>query len=216
MAGYNHKQAQIVTHEKMLQKQIEEDNLGAEKNPGNLDWFLRSNRKGQDGDKIQEKQLLENREASGDKVIVEKAIDDNTSHLTVRDEKPTSIMDMFIPYEDEFVKAFKAAQEKGRDTAFWDKQVGVQLEKHPKVPSNIQPSQLLVNYEDRIDWDQETIVAKKDEIITALKDADAMLYHVYRTASEEQRDLNSDESQIVHDINSDKIRLIAELHSFQK
>ena len=216
MAVYNNKQAQIVTHEKMLQKQIKKDNLEANDDTGNLDWLLRSDRTGQDGDKIQEKRLKEERKQSESNVILEKSIDAHSSHLTNRDENPTSIMDMFLPYEEEFIKEFKAAQEDGRDTSFWDKQIGVPQEKLPKVPSNVQPSQLLVNYKDREEWDKKTIAAKQDEIVTALKDADAMLYHVYRMASEENRELSAEENQIVHNINSDKIRLIAELHSYSQ
>ena len=44
-----------------------------------------------------------------------------------------------------------------------------------------------------------------------LKDADALIYYIYKVAAQESRDLNDSEKQQLLDIKSSKIRLLAQL-----
>ena len=80
---------------------------------------------------------------------------------------------------------FKAAEDK-KDTTFWDKYVGVQLEgegQPTKVKDNISDSTSQIqNNPDRFKGDNV------DKLVMAsVKDADAMLFHIYAIAAKENR-----------------------------
>lgn len=119
-----------------------------------------------------------------------------------KDEK-TAINAETQKYVDKKEKDYKKAEGKiDTETAFWDKIVGIQLEgEKTKVPNNLP--------------DKGTQLPNKkvseEEIKSLLKDADAMLFHIYATARKQGRDLNSTEKQQVVDINSGKTRLLAQM-----
>ena len=112
---------------------------------------------------------------------------------------------------------FKKAQDSpGKDTAFWDKYVGVQLEgegQPTKVKDNIPASSSqLQNQADRLKGED---VEKM--VMASVKDADAMLFHIHATAAKNGRELNSTEQQQIIDINSGKARLLtADHHTGEK
>ena len=124
-------------------------------------------------------------------------------------------------YDKEKTEAFKKAEGK-KNTAFWDKYVGVQLEgegQPTKVKDNIPASaSQLQNNPERfkrkgIDKDvkEEGLNLKVDKMVMAsIKDADAMLYHIYAGAVNSDRTLNKEEKQQIVDINSGKMRLMVQ------
>jgi hypothetical protein len=94
-----------------------------------------------------------------------------------------------------------------RDTSFWDDYVGKQmLGEEKKQVDNVQPSQLLSNYDSRKEFIEKNPAIKKAS--SFMKDADTLLYGIYRNAAMEGRGLNSLEKQQVIDINSGKIRFM--------
>lgn len=123
-------------------------------------------------------------------------------------------------FDKEKTEAFKKAEKEKRDTAFWDKYVGVQLDgKMKNVDNNIPPStSQLQNSPDRFtgsgtetEGKEEGINLKVDKMVMAsLQDADAMLFHIYATAAKDGRKLTAKEEQQIIDINSGKMRLIAQ------
>jgi hypothetical protein len=110
-------------------------------------------------------------------------------------------------HEEDFKKAQKNSK---NDTEFWDKYVGVQLEEKGrpiKVDNNVPSSgSQLQNNPDRFKGEDITKM-----VMASLKDADAMLFHIYAKASKEGRELSEDENQQINDICSGKIRLAQSL-----
>ncbi len=108
---------------------------------------------------------------------------------------------------DEFKESENSAE---TDTSFWDKYVGVQLEGTgfpTKVDNNVPSSgNQLANNPDK--FKGENVVSK--EVIASIKDADAMLFHIYATVARGGRNLTDDEKQQIIDINYGKRRLIRE------
>jgi len=101
--------------------------------------------------------------------------------------------------EDDFKKAENSSK---KDTDFWDKYTGLSTGKNPitKVVDNIPPSaSQLFNKS-----------AKSEAILSSLRDADSMLFHIYATASQEKRELSDIEKQQITDIDSGKMRLFAQ------
>lgn len=109
-------------------------------------------------------------------------------------------------YDTEHTKAFKDAESQ-KETAFWDKYVGVQLEQDGmpiKIKDNIPSSaSQLPNNPDRFKGDD---VDKM--VMASIRDADAMLFHIYATAHKECRSLTKKEEQKITDINAGKIRML--------
>ena len=104
---------------------------------------------------------------------------------------------------DEYKRAENASK---ADTAFWDKYVGVQLEgKMKNVDGNVPASA------SQLPNNPERFKGKKIDkmVMASLKDADAMLFHIYATAAKESRELTAEETQQVVDIESGKMRLLA-------
>ncbi len=127
-------------------------------------------------------------------------------------------------YNQKHLEAFKKAEGE-KDTAFWDKYVGVQLERDgqpTKVKDNIPTSSSqLQNHPDRFKGSNiddkvknEGLNLKVDKMVMAsIKDADAMLFHIYSLSAKKSRDLSKEEKQQVIDINAGKARLIAQMVS---
>jgi hypothetical protein len=116
--------------------------------------------------------------------------------------------------DDEKTKAYKKAEEEGKkDTLFWDKYVGVQLEgPSTKVDKNLpaSASQLPNNPARFKGKDIEKMV------MASLRDADAMLFHIYASAGKEGRSLTKEEEQQIVDINSGKTRILAQITNQNK
>ncbi len=126
-------------------------------------------------------------------------------------EKTEGIMPINIETEkfhQEKLKKYKKAEEKTKkDTDFWDKYVGLQMEgPTTTVNKNIpkSTSQLPNNPERFKDKNIDKMV------MASLKDADAMLLHIYASAFSENRELTEKEKQQIVDINSGKMRLLGQ------
>jgi len=214
----------VVITEKMLIENNEKLGLEPNEEDGNYNKLLESDRENSVGDKNYEKLLADVRvESSDDKSILESVLNNTKDTMNkLRDEETNvPLMDFakknVVEKEKTYQKAINASDS---DTSFWDKYVGQQLDKDQitKITNNIQSSQLVSNYDTRENFNKENpSIGKKvpvavDEI---LKDADAMLYFIYRTAAEGSRELNDKEKQIITDINSGKIRILSQFKQEQ-
>ena len=171
---------------------------------------------------ITEKQLGEQDKTASTDVILEKQMNKGTgSGFKHRRDDAIPVFEMYKQFEQEYQKKYKEANDKDKlDTMFWDKYVGVQLDADQitKITGNGQHSQLVSNYSSREEFlKSNPEIAKKaikQASIDTLQDADALIYHVYRTVTEEGREeLNEKEKNIVNDINGSKIRIIQNLSS---
>ncbi len=111
-------------------------------------------------------------------------------------------------YMDEQSKKYKDAESAtDSNTEFWDKYVGVQMEEDTKkIDNNVPPS---ASQLPNSAWRFEEGGPKR-MVMASLRDADAMLFHLYATAASEKRNFNEEERQQIIDINSSKMRIIAE------
>ncbi len=148
--------------------------------------------------------------AEAEPSITEAYMDKKEVDFYSKDKK--QVMDINIEtqkYDAKKTEAFKKEEGK-KDTVFWDKYVGVQLEEDgqpTKVKNNISDSaSQLPNNPERFKGD------KVDKMVMAsIKDADAMLFHIYAIAAKGNRNLSKEEEQQIVDINAGKTRLIAQM-----
>lgn len=221
---FNLKQAKkevvIIPMEKMLIKENKEMGLKPAEDSGNLDYLLKDNRKEPDGQEICEKLLEKVRCAKEDVKILEGTLNDAKKAINDMDHRAKTIAKPLMDYskdaENKLEEDFVKASEKNRDTDFWDKFVGDQLlGEDKKIIVNRQPSQLLSNFKTREDFNKENPSIDKKASVELLKDADSMLFYLYKTAATENRELNTAEKQIADDINSGKIRLLAQMNEIE-
>jgi len=157
------------------------------------------------------KQLEAERKNETSFAITEASMDKKEVTSDSKDKK--QVMDINVKteeYNQKHLDAFKKAEnDSKKDTTFWDKYVGVQLEGEGqpiKIKNNISnSSSQLSNQPSRF---KNKEVSKM--VMASLKDADAMLFHIYSIACKEGRNLSSEEKQQITDINSGKTRLIAQ------
>ena len=151
-------------------------------------------------------QLEASRKNNTDVEITEASMDDKIADFKCKHKK--QVMDINVEsrkYIDEQADAYKKAENATKaDTEFWDKYVGVQLEGTMKKIDNNVPASAsqLQNAPDRFKGEK---IEKM--VMASMKDADAMLFHIYATASKESRNLTEEDQQKITDINSGKIRL---------
>ena len=208
-------------YNKMIEDRTKFMDLESEEKSQNINLKLPV--KDKDNTKLTETQLDENRQGKDTLVVAEKAL--NTSKKLYNNKRQnewdTDVMPINLEtekYHQEKTKAYKAAEDaqkktplwNKKDTAFWDKYINVQMIGKPtKIDKNVSNSQLQ-NQEDRYTGLTDATNAKFDKMVLAsLKDADAMLFHIYATASSENRKLNDKEKQMVIDIDSGKHRILA-------
>jgi hypothetical protein len=138
------------------------------------------------------------------------------SELFTQNVRPIDLMNQ--AQEQEHLKAYKAAEQKDRDTSFWDKYVDHTLGGLAgKQIDRMGPSQL-ANHPDRfgkLPTEAAELLKKTpkvEELVTAsLRDMDAMLFHVFYKAASEGRDLNAEERSIVDTVSVDKQELLGKL-----
>lgn len=154
-------------------------------------------------------QLASSRKNETKVEITEAGMDDKITDFKSKDKK--QVMDINVEsrkYIDEHSDAYKKAENVIKaDTEFWDKYVGSQLEGNmKKIDNNISGSaSQLQNVSDRFKGE------KIDKMVMAsIKDADAMLFHIYATVTKENRELTTEEHQQISDIHSGKVRLLAQ------
>ena len=122
----------------------------------------------------------------------------NDSH----DQIPINVLEEKAHQEK--IKAFKNNTLKS-DTEFWDEFV---------TSSDVEPSpSQLHNHTDRFknlsDEDILKNTGVKKMVVASLQDADAMLYHIYRTAASEGREPTKQEIALIDGITADKIRIVS-------
>ena len=151
----------------------------------------------------------ERKNATVEPSITEDHMDKKEVDFKSKEKK--QVMDINVEsqkYDTKKTEAFKEAEGK-KDTAFWDKYVGVQLEgegQPTKVKDNIPASaSQLQNNPDRFKSEKPSKM-----VMAAIKDADAMLFHIYATAARANRKLTSNEEQQITDINAGKMRILAD------
>ncbi len=142
--------------------------------------------------------------------ITEADMDQKEVDFKSKDKK--QVMDINVEtqkYDTKKIKALKAAEGK-KDTAFWDKYVGVQLEgtgQPTKIKDNIPASaSQLPNNPDRFKGEKVNKM-----VMASIKDADAMLFHIYATVAKAGRNINKQEKQQITDINAGKMRIMAQM-----
>jgi len=202
----------FIISDKSLQKNREEMELSSDKQEvvnKNINSSLPI--KNKDNTIPFEKQMEAARKDKKDVSIIEADMRDKEVSVGEKTEGVMPINLKTQEYVEKHTDEFKKAEEETkRDTAFWDKYVGMQLE-GPGFPTKIDKNvplsaSQLENQSDRFKEDKT-----KQMIMASLKDADAMLFHIFATASKEQRNLNDKEKQQITDINAGKTRLLAKI-----
>lgn len=205
------KYAQVTNYDKMLSKQTKDLDLEAKENPTNYNGLLDSDRVGDAVDKTStyENHLSEAREGDDSQVIAEKAMDKATG-LTSRHDDGEPLMDYHKKGEKEQRKAFNASEfNKSKGQRVVDKNPGEQLLEKGNKPmtGNVQPSQLLSNYDTRAEFEKAHKMASKK-----LATADAILYSIYRKAADENRQLTKIENKNIETISKEKSIILAQMH----
>jgi len=193
----------------MLEEQTKDKSLTAEVPSKNINLSMPI--KDKDNTITIEGQI--DRKSEGKPIVTEKALE--TSGKVYNDKRDdawdTSVMPINQASEkldQEKAKSLKAAENEKKDTLFWDKYVGVQMEGEKTTVSRNVPDtgSQLQNNPARFKGE------KIDKMVSAsLKDADAMLFHIYATATQEKRNLTKIEEQQIVDINSGKVRILTAL-----
>lgn len=202
----------VKPYEKMLKDNNDEHDIELPSEPQNYTKMLEEDRKNDPGDEIIEKRLK--REDKTAQTITEDQLDKRKSYIPHRNDLGIPVADMSkknsVKIKDDFAKE---NNKEDRDTKFWDDYVGDQMDEDQitRVSSNDQPSQLLSNFDSREDFRKENPSMKVASAVESLKDADAMLYHIYRTSAEQNRTISETEKNMVSDINNNKALLLAEL-----
>lgn len=104
----------------------------------------------------------------------------------------------------ERIKAFRSSTVKDSETEFWDEFL---------TSADVKPApSQLHNHSDRFKNLSHDDVLKNEGVrqmvVASLQDADAMLYHIYRQAATERRDLSKQELMLVDGITADKIKMV--------
>lgn len=210
--------ASVETNETRLKKQRDSYDASLPEVTGNLNDLLSEDRKDDKGDKTHEGQLEKVRKAEVDRTTDgqlehHKSADFGRKNTEKIVHQGLPINNLALAREQEQIKAYKKVSVKKTDTELWDKFVGEQLDgKSTKQIENNAKSQLH-NHVDRVK--PLTVDNVKDNkklkemVMASLKDADAMLFHIYSTAA--GRDLTKEEKSLVDGINADKVKIMAAL-----
>jgi len=206
MAKFNlKKQSQSVTpYPKRLVKQVDDYDIRAEESK-NYTKLLEPTRKNPEGDKNYEK-LLNDGEKVKTRVESSEKITDGQleADSTQRHDDGVVLMDMAKTVTTD--KDPKAETKK----SFWDAYVGDDIpeDQKTKTVGNTQTSQLLSNYDTREEFEKSNPSIKKNASANQLLAADALLYHTYRVAATENRELNETETKIVERVNKEKMDIL--------
>jgi hypothetical protein len=205
-------------YNKMLEDQNKEMGIAREEDSKNINLSLA--KKDQDATATLEKQMDSNRDGKDTLKVTEKAInEENKVYNERRIESPENVMAINIAAEAHDLKhqdAYKAAENKEKqDTEFWDKYIGQEIEGEKTTVDRNVPKTQLADAPERfkgLDTDVDKVIKYKvpDLVKASLRDADAMLFHIYASAKQENRDVNNKEKQMIIDINSFKNRTLFE------
>jgi len=196
----------------------------------------KSNRKNNDNTITYENQLEASRKGADEK-ITEGSLDStkkmyNEKRLDTWNTPINSVTNVVSEaFDQKHLEAFKEAETEKRDTSFWDKYVGLQMDNEKTtIPSNTQKSQLQ-NIPSRFNGlektqpisgdlkENESMLSKGDKyyemVMAQLKDADALLFHIYASAESQNRKLTSQEKMAVSSVNENKKSILSYLDSNQ-
>lgn len=205
---------------KYAEKDVEPSEKALEKQRENVDkvtapynGLLESVRKNPDDGKVvtTEGALYDSRSGENPTETIEAQIDNHKPgkempHRTGNDsydQLPINLLEEAAHQEK--IKAFNSATVKDNETEFWDelltsddiKAAPSQLHNHAGRFKNLTKDDVLKNE------------GVKNMVMASLKDADAMLYHIYRVAATEGRELTSEETELVNGITADKVKIIS-------
>lgn len=237
MSKFNLKQSKkdyFVINEKMLEENNEEHGLSEISDPGNINYNLgEKSRKNKDNTVPFNRQLTEasERDTTVPPNIEGKLNDDPKLFNDKRRDKEstmdlTAINALSEGYHQEKLSRYKEQEDNDkRNTEFWDKFVGMQLtvpmtyvddnvkdgqlENDPNRFDDLNKTQPITgDFEENQKIDEKPSKIRK-MVSASLKDADAMLFHIYAKAHEEKRDINAQEKAMVEKINSEKEKILS-------
>ena len=206
----------IVALEKQIIDQNEELGTESVDDSGNYAYRLKEEHKDPAGDATYESMLEGSRTSKDDAGITEAEMNKSDikpiNGMDIRSDKMenTPLMDYSKENDNKKEEKIRAKNaEEDRDTGFWDKGVGSQMI-GPKtvIVRNESNSQMVSNYKTRDEFEKVNKMAAST--LLKLKDADALLYSIFRNAADSRRELTAKENQIVLDINSGKIRILGQ------
>lgn len=221
--AYNHKTAQQKPYSKLLLDQVDEYDAS---NPGckNYDKMLEEERKDDkdltDGGSLVTEKQLEKEQKTADYEILEKKLNTQKTNLnefssSFRNDDVAHPMDYFKEGEKADKKAYNAAESKKRDKRKMDEIAGEQMiGEKTTIVGNEYKSQLLSNYETREDFLKKNKAVKKAS--TTLLEADAYLFAIYKTASDEGRPLTDIEQKAVESVTETKVNVLAQLEGWHE
>lgn len=220
-------------YEAYLRENNDKSGLHAETNPGSLDWFLQKQHKDQDPNEPFNSQLESSdkgTQRSGNaNAATDKALDisDKLYNMKRSDKLEGTSFNhvsnqIAEAHDQKKDEEFRKAQTPQDDTSFWDTTLGV----NPKIKNNVQSSQLQ-NHHERFKGLDKTMpisesaaenakrMGEKDKydkmkLASKLHDADAMIFHIYAQAAQENREITVAERQMLNDINHGKIKTFAQ------
>ena len=195
------KQSDSVTpYPKRLVKQVDDYDVRPEE-AKNYTKLLEKGRKNPAGDKNYEKLLDDSTRVESSNKITDGQLEAESKQ---RHNDGVPLMDMAKKVTTD--KDPKSETKK----SFWDAYVGDDIpeDQKTKVVGNTQRSQLLSNYDTREEFEKSNPSVKKSEASNRLLVADAVLYHTYRVAATEDRDLTVSENKIVEQVNKEKIDIL--------
>ena len=209
------KKKALETSEGQLYKDRKEMGTEGDDTAGTTNQRLDSVRKEPEGDETTELQMDDVRSASD--VTEDRTTDGQLGHHTSPEgyepvrcdtEKRTffglPVNELALANDAALAKAIEASDSLDADTKFWDKTFAKeestalapsQLHNHPERVSKLTP--------ENVSEDPNL----KEMVVASLKDADAMLFHIYHTAAVDGRELNAIEKSIVDGISEDKVKI---------
>ena len=218
--------------ESMLEDQRDEEDLKAESNTGNIDWMLqRDTHKDKDNSVPFNKQLEEARAGSRN-TVTEGSLNEAPKVYNLKRTDKTwrgNVAPLHLlseAYDQKKQRAYQAAEkaQANKEKHVADQQVGKQMEDKKTKVVGKQPDSQLAYEPDRFKGVDKSMPIKEkypenaktlskkekfNELVTAsLKDADAMMFHVYASAAYDKRDLTDREKKIIADINEAKSRIM--------
>lgn len=207
----------------LLKDENNKTDIGTIESPGNINLIMPT--KNLDNLEINEKQLNSNREGKDSLIITEKSL--NNSPKVYNDKRldetgdimPINLLSQSL--DEKHLEVYKKGEGNIKDTIYWDKHVGVELDKNKTmVGTNIEKNQQLGNNPNRFKElgnknetvkDVATFNVKK--IASSIKDADALLFHIYANAFKKNRDLITQEKQMIDKINNEKMEILSNMDS---
>lgn len=206
MSKFNLKKSQKI-NDKKLEDWRKDFNLDKRDVSKNINSVI--SKKDKDVEDTIEKQISKDTDKKKtDLKVTEKNLNTNDKRKENKNKDLTLLNADTEKYHQEKLKKYKEENKvDDKDLEFWDKYTGLSTDKE-----NIKDNSQLLNNENRFKNMKDSYNPEiKKTVMASLKDADAMLFHIYAKSQKESRDLTEYEKQMVVDINSGKRRLLAQM-----